>query len=157
MSTEGTNLLQFKSSLATCLLGNFERGPSSILVTLKLKVLVPRYLPVYYVHFLGFRVWWKVSSAWTFFAKKKKNHLQQHSHLVKNKMTLFADTPTAHPSWGLRGCLSAPEEPGDTRRGYCSISQSCPTLCNCMDCSTPGFPVLHHLPEFAQTHVHLSR
>ena len=23
-----------------------------------------------------------------------------------------------------------------------------------MDCSTPGFPVLHHLPEFAQTHVH---
>ena len=30
----------------------------------------------------------------------------------------------------------------------------CPTLCNPMDCSTPGFPVLHHLPEFAQTHVH---
>ena len=27
-------------------------------------------------------------------------------------------------------------------------------LCNPMDCSTPGFPVLHHLPEFAQTHVH---
>ena len=31
---------------------------------------------------------------------------------------------------------------------------SCPTLCNPMDCSTPGFPVLHHLPEFSQTHVH---
>ena len=31
---------------------------------------------------------------------------------------------------------------------------SCPTLCNPMDCSTPGSPVLHHLPEFAQTHVH---
>ena len=30
----------------------------------------------------------------------------------------------------------------------------CPTLCDPMDCSTPGFPVLHHLPEFAQTHVH---
>ena len=27
-------------------------------------------------------------------------------------------------------------------------------LCNPMDCSTPGFPVLHNLPEFAQTHVH---
>ena len=27
-------------------------------------------------------------------------------------------------------------------------------LCNSMDCSPPGFPVLHHLPEFAQTHVH---
>ena len=29
----------------------------------------------------------------------------------------------------------------------------CPTLCYLTDCSTPGFPVLHHLPEFAQTHV----
>ena len=29
-----------------------------------------------------------------------------------------------------------------------------PTLCNPMDCSTPGFPLLHGLPEFAQTHVH---
>jgi len=36
----------------------------------------------------------------------------------------------------------------------CSVAQSCPTLCNPMDCSTPGFPVLHHLPEFAQTHAH---
>ena len=36
----------------------------------------------------------------------------------------------------------------------CSLAQSCPTLCDPMDYSTPGFPVLHHLPEFAQTHVH---
>ena len=36
----------------------------------------------------------------------------------------------------------------------CSVVKSCPTLCNSMDCSTPGFPVLHHLLEFAQTHVH---
>ena len=34
------------------------------------------------------------------------------------------------------------------------IAQSCPTLCDPMDCSTPGFLVLHCLPEFAQTHVH---
>ena len=33
-------------------------------------------------------------------------------------------------------------------------SQSCPTLCDLMDCSTPGFPVHHQLPEFTQTHVH---
>ena len=33
-------------------------------------------------------------------------------------------------------------------------SQSCLTLCNPMNCSTLGFPVLHCLPEFAQTHVH---
>ena len=38
---------------------------------------------------------------------------------------------------------------------YCfSVAQSCPTLCDPMDCTTPGFPVLHHLREFAQTHVH---
>ena len=36
----------------------------------------------------------------------------------------------------------------------CSIFQSCLTPCDPMDCSTPGFPVLHHLPEFTQTHVH---
>ena len=35
-----------------------------------------------------------------------------------------------------------------------SVAQSCPTLCDPMDCSTPGFPALHCLPEFAQTHVH---
>ena len=36
----------------------------------------------------------------------------------------------------------------------CSVAQSCPNLCSPMDCSTPGLPVLHHLLEFAQTHVH---
>ena len=35
-----------------------------------------------------------------------------------------------------------------------SVTQSCLTLCNPMDCSTPGFPVHHQLPELAQTHVH---
>ena len=33
----------------------------------------------------------------------------------------------------------------------CSVVQSCPTLCDPMDCSASGFPILHHLPEFAQT------
>ena len=35
-----------------------------------------------------------------------------------------------------------------------SVTQSCPTLCDPMDCSTPGLPVSHHLPKFAQVHVH---
>ena len=33
---------------------------------------------------------------------------------------------------------------------YCSVAKSCLTLCNPMDCSMPGFPVFHHLLEFAQ-------
>ena len=37
---------------------------------------------------------------------------------------------------------------------FSSVAQSCPTLCNPMNCSTPGLPVHHHLPEFTQTHVH---
>ena len=37
---------------------------------------------------------------------------------------------------------------------FSSVSQSCLTLCNPMDCSTPGFPVNHQLPEIAQTHVY---
>ena len=36
-----------------------------------------------------------------------------------------------------------------------SVTQSCPTLCDPVDHSTPGFPVHHQLPEFAQTRVHL--
>ena len=38
--------------------------------------------------------------------------------------------------------------------GFSSVIQSCPTLCNPMNCSTPGLFVHHHLPEFTQTHVH---
>ena len=37
---------------------------------------------------------------------------------------------------------------------FSSISQSCLTLCNPMDCSTPGLPVHHQLLELTQTHVH---
>ena len=37
---------------------------------------------------------------------------------------------------------------------YCSVAKTCLILCNPMDCSMSGFPVLHSLPEFAQTHVH---
>ena len=36
----------------------------------------------------------------------------------------------------------------------CSVAQLCLTLCDPMDCSMPGFPVLHYLQEFAATHVH---
>ena len=37
---------------------------------------------------------------------------------------------------------------------YSSVAQSCPTLCDPMDCSTSGPPVHHQLPESAQAHVH---
>ena len=37
---------------------------------------------------------------------------------------------------------------------FSSVTQSCPTLCDPMNCRTPGLPVHHQLPEFTQTHVH---
>ena len=37
---------------------------------------------------------------------------------------------------------------------FSSVTKSCPTLCDPMNRSTPGFPVHHQLPEFTQTHVH---
>ena len=37
---------------------------------------------------------------------------------------------------------------------FSSVTQSCPTLCNPMDCSMPGLPVHHQLPELIQTHIH---
>ena len=37
---------------------------------------------------------------------------------------------------------------------FSSVAQSCPTLCNPLDCSMPAFPVHHQFPELAQIHVH---
>ena len=40
---------------------------------------------------------------------------------------------------------------------FSSVAQSCPTLCDPINCSTPGLPVHHQLPEFTQTHNHRVR
>ena len=51
-----------------------------------------------------------------------------------------------HTSWEmLHSCGNS---------GNSSVAQSCPALCNPMDCSMRGLPVHHQLPEFTQTHVH---
>ena len=41
-----------------------------------------------------------------------------------------------------------------TLHQFSSVTQSCPTLCNPMNHSMPGFPVHHQIPEFTQSHVH---
>ena len=66
------------------------------------------------------------------------------------------------PSWvmwpgGSQGqCCEAALRRGslDEEVQFSSVPQSSPTLCDTMDCSTPGLPVHHQLPEFTQTHVH---
>ena len=68
------------------------------------------------------------------------------------------DTESQHP--GCPHCLVQPSgQPCEGTlspvHGCCSVAQSCPTLCDPKDCSTPGFPVLHYLQECTQIHVHL--
>ena len=48
--------------------------------------------------------------------------------------------------WTLKARIS--------RSNFSSVTQSCPTICNLMDCNTPGLSVHHQLPELAQTHGH---
>ena len=57
----------------------------------------------------------------------------------------------------LAGSLLTPLRAGEhalERTSCCLVTQVCPTLCDPVDCSTSGPPFLHHLLEFAQTHVH---
>ena len=68
--------------------------------------------------------------------------------------------PQRWPQW-QRVSMGAPHNeyasPGKClRHSFCGpVAQLCLTLCDSMDCSTPGLPDFHHLLEFAQTHTHL--
>ena len=82
------------------------------------------------------------------FGEKKKMKLKSLSHAW-----LFATPQTV--------AYQVPSSMGFSRQEYwsgsgqfSSVTQSCPTICNPMNRSTPGLPVHHQLPEFTQTHVH---
>ena len=60
--------------------------------------------------------------------------------------TLVEDASKVSNNWDLM------EEANEDQ--FSSVVQSCPTLCDPMHCSTPGFPVHHQLLQFIQTHVH---
>ena len=64
---------------------------------------------------------------------------------VFDKVSLFSIYLRNYRKWPQSRLLSV---------RFNSVTQSCPTLCNPTDCSTPGFPVHHPLLELAQTHVH---
>ena len=58
------------------------------------------------------------------------------------------------PSWLKTLVKNTSKKPDRFFSSVSSVTQSCPTLCNPMDCSMPDFPIHHKLPEFAQTHAH---
>ena len=86
----------------------------------------------------------------------KKNN----SFLLGRGQILPVSKNTATKGWGEatksnycieRSCSSS------SSVQFSSVAQSCPTLCDLVNRSTPGLPVHHHLPEFTQTHVHQVR
>ena len=63
---------------------------------------------------------------------------------MKGQLWDFSNQEFCYPQQVLEPILSQ----------FSSVTQLCPTLCDLVDCSTPGFPVCHQLPELAQTLVH---
>ena len=71
----------------------------------------------------------------------------EHSGTKREIMRLWSDTMTReHEGKGRHWRQNSVQ--------FSSVAQSCPTLCDPTDYSTPGLPVHHQLPEFTQTHVH---
>ena len=102
--------------------------------------------------------------------KAKNLHMDRFGFIRKNTLGKIYSTPSTVyvclPFCGLTACGISVlpleteltslvlEMLSPNRDCCCSVTKLCPTLCNSMDWNTPGFPVLHYLPEFAQTHVH---
>ena len=62
--------------------------------------------------------------------------------------------PSKREKYAIWNSFGTPCSVSLTPPQFSSVAQSCPTLYNPMDCSTPGFPVHHQLPKPTQTHVH---
>ena len=81
-----------------------------------------------------------------------------------SRISLFATVPGAGSTQAVSNKLDQNDQGGENfplllsvLLAFCfSVAKLCPTLCNPMDCRMPGFPVLHYLPEFAQTHPTIS-
>ena len=70
---------------------------------------------------------------------------------LANEYSTTLTLESRQETWGRWKCPTVLAVHGGV---CCLAAKSCLTLCDPMDCSTPGFPVLHHPLVFAQTHVH---
>ena len=92
----------------------------------------------------------KISQAMWLSQKKKKQNLEKKKNNRNNQESTKYRPFKAGPLQGIR----SPEDAVIISVQFSSVTQLCPTLCDPMDCSRPGLPVHHQLPEFTQTHVH---
>ena len=94
--------------------------------------------------------------------KNVQTTIQLHSSHTLGKQCSKFSKPGFNRTWTtnfqtLKLDLEKAEKPDiklPTYVQFCSVTQSCPTLCNPVDCSTLGLPVHHQLPEFTQTHAY---
>ena len=89
------------------------------------------------IHDLGVECEWFGGRGW----EKFSDEMGHTAHLSSSYLVWES------PVWIIRMVSSGSQT-------CSSVAQSCLTLCDPMDCSTPGFPVHHQLPELTQTHVH---
>ena len=88
---------------------------------------------------------------------KADSIFKKDSHILQSLRGLFAVCKERRVKARFLGCSSSPLVPfevtmvGGLCHQFSSVAQSCPTLCNPMNRSTPGLPVHHHLQEFTQT------
>ena len=83
------------------------------------------------------------------------NHCSDRKWCFPKRISRVSSTPSVSPSGTVIRQHYAPFW-GKGWGSYvvgCSVAQSCPTLCDPIDWSMPGFPVLHYVLELAQTHV----
>ena len=95
---------------------------------------------------------WNIKSIYFKIRNETKNFTNLFNIVLTVSASVIRQEKYRHKDWkgGIKTSLTVE---GNL---YIVVAQSLavPTLCNPMDCRTPAFPALHHLPELAQSHVH---
>ena len=90
--------------------------------------------------------------SWSFpFTFSNRKRVYGWNQLDENRISLWNLCPSPYPNQAeliTLPCFHC------VKNQITSVVQSCLTLCDPMNCSTPGLPVPHQLPEFTQTHIH---
>ena len=94
----------------------------------------------------------RLNKKYVHLCKVQKQAKVIHGDTLKTVVTLAGFGINWEMAWGSLGrfwkCFNL------NGQSVSSVAQSCSTLCDPMNCSTPGLPVHHQLPQFTQTHVH---
>ena len=86
-----------------------------------------------------FRCRWRSTNKWPVSENKSQNSNYENFRILSRRILCFFFIMRLNVLFPIQ---------------FSSVAQSCPTLWDPMNCSTPGLPVRHQLPEFTQTHVH---